>query len=340
MFDRLFEMKEKKRRKEILEGCKKESCGSKKEACGSKKESCSSKKEACGSKNEAGYCIYCNSNPCKCEIEEESRMNSYAKKAKGAMTSIEKKLKKKKALRESLVCEVLKHILNESLGLQAINTNEYNLMKENLVNAFVKDKGAENLLETFKCTSVPLCEAAIICEEYHDKILIFVDEADDSECIVDSEEKKNFYKDLKKIDFGNVSTAIKARVMSAIASYQQSNANLKSDLAEVSKQAEEKIAKATTEAAKESISSRANAKLNELKRKKKKGILECMVQNIAKAALLDENMQSYKDENGKLDMFKINENAKVMYTFLEMLNTTKLEKIDEAYIKDVIKSLQ
>lgn len=349
MFDTLFE-KGTVRRKNISEGCKKESCGTKKEACGTKRESCGTKKEACGTKKEScknegckkeqGYCNYCKSNPCKCEIETENLMRAVSKKASGYMNGIQKKLDKRKALREALVSEVLKKILNESLGLQAINTTEYNLMKENLVVSFVKEKGAENLLETFKGTSVPLCEASLLCEDYQDKILLFVDEADDSECIVDSDEKKNFYNDLNKIDFSSISTAIKARVMGAISSYQQSNINLKSDLTEETQKAEEKITGAKTESVKESIEMKTKAKLNSIKKNKKKNILECMVYNISKAALLNENMSSYRDENGKLDMFKINENAKVMYTFLEMLNTTKLEKIDESYIRDVLKSLE
>ena len=45
-------------------------------------------------------------------------------------------------------------------------------------------------------------------------------------------------------------------------------------------------------------------------------------------------------EGGHLDMGKIVDRTKLMYTFLEMLNTTKIEKIDENYIANVVSSFK
>ena len=43
---------------------------------------------------------------------------------------------------------------------------------------------------------------------------------------------------------------------------------------------------------------------------------------------------------GHLDMDKIVDRTRLMYTFMEMLNTTRLDTIDESYIKDTIINLK
>ena len=50
----------------------------------------------------------------------------------------------------------------------------------------------------------------------------------------------------------------------------------------------------------------------------------------------DENLlNKYKTSEGKLNMDSIMESAKVTYTFLEMLNTTKM--VDKNYLLNIIK---
>ena len=49
--------------------------------------------------------------------------------------------------------------------------------------------------------------------------------------------------------------------------------------------------------------------------------------------------ESFIEEHGQLDVDMIVETAKVMYGFLEAVNTLQLEKVDEAYIKNVLENM-
>ena len=66
-------------------------------------------------------------------------------------------------------------------------------------------------------------------------------------------------------------------------------------------------------------------------------VLESMITRLSKAALTDSRLKEmYVQENGKLDIDSIVEDCTVMYAFLEMLQTSKIQNIDEAYIKNVL----
>ena len=49
--------------------------------------------------------------------------------------------------------------------------------------------------------------------------------------------------------------------------------------------------------------------------------------------------ESYIEEHGQLDMDHIVETAKIMYGFMETVNTLQLEKVDETYIKNVLENM-
>lgn len=48
----------------------------------------------------------------------------------------------------------------------------------------------------------------------------------------------------------------------------------------------------------------------------------------------------YMTESGKLDMPAVYESARVMYGFLETLNTLQLEKVDKEYIKEILDNMK
>lgn len=70
-------------------------------------------------------------------------------------------------------------------------------------------------------------------------------------------------------------------------------------------------------------------------------IFEMMVRQLSEGILNDAGAinEEYTDENGKINMDTVVEVAKCVYGFLEFVNTCQLERVDEAYIKHVIKSI-
>lgn len=279
-----------------------------------------------------GYCKLCKSSPCKCNLGSKVAGN-----IKSATDKVKKRLDVRKSLKEALVGEVLYHILDESLGIQLDNSVSYNVMKRNLVESFVSEKGAQTIMDKLQEITPALYEAQSLCEEYLDKMLGYVNE---EEYFIDPDEKANFYKDLKSIDFSDITALIKTRVGSAIDDFTQSNATLKAEIEDVMNNSKQKADSASSEDMKSAYESFAIREQNRLRDSKVKNIFESMFLNISSAALLNENMNAYIKEDGKLDNYKILDNTKVMYSFLEMLNLTRLEKIDENYVKDVIKSLK
>ena len=58
--------------------------------------------------------------------------------------------------------------------------------------------------------------------------------------------------------------------------------------------------------------------------------------NITKDTVLREQ---YLEENGQMDTSLVVETAKVMYGFMETLNTLQLEKVDAKYIEKVLNEM-
>lgn len=70
-------------------------------------------------------------------------------------------------------------------------------------------------------------------------------------------------------------------------------------------------------------------------------IFEKMTRELSKGIVKDLNLlESYQSEDGKLDQDLVMETARVMYGFLETVNTLQLEMVDEKYLQEVIESIQ
>ena len=66
-----------------------------------------------------------------------------------------------------------------------------------------------------------------------------------------------------------------------------------------------------------------------------------MVRNLSEVALTNEEAKKeFLAENGHLDVEKIVESVRCMYTLLEMVGTIQLEKVDQQYIEDTLKSIK
>ena len=77
-------------------------------------------------------------------------------------------------------------------------------------------------------------------------------------------------------------------------------------------------------------------KINDITNNRPLSIMEMFARNLNKDIIRDESLkENYIEEDGSLDIDTIVESAKVLYGFLETLNTIQLKKIDENYIKSI-----
>lgn len=84
----------------------------------------------------------------------------------------------------------------------------------------------------------------------------------------------------------------------------------------------------------------ARRKINNITENRPVTVMEKMTR-ILSGNIIKDNVvkEQFIDENGKVDFDSIIESSKVMYGFLETLNTLQLEKVNEAYITKVLKEM-
>ena len=81
-------------------------------------------------------------------------------------------------------------------------------------------------------------------------------------------------------------------------------------------------------------------KIKDITENRTLSVLEKMSRNLTAGIVKDHVIrEQYTDENGKLDVSAAFESAKVMYGFLETLNTLQLEKVDAKYIENVLSNM-
>ena len=69
-------------------------------------------------------------------------------------------------------------------------------------------------------------------------------------------------------------------------------------------------------------------------------IRSCQLLNVTNIVKDESVRERYMTENGTLDVDLAVESAKVMYGFLETLNTIQIEKVDEKYIANIINGMK
>lgn len=81
-------------------------------------------------------------------------------------------------------------------------------------------------------------------------------------------------------------------------------------------------------------------KINNITENRPLNIFEAMTRNLSRSIVKTESMrEQFLNEDGNIDTTSIVESARVMYGFLETINTLQLEKVNEAYIKDVLDNM-
>jgi hypothetical protein len=61
---------------------------------------------------------------------------------------------------------------------------------------------------------------------------------------------------------------------------------------------------------------------------------------MAESVMKNENLKKQFTEDGKVNINKVVENCEIMYTLLEMVNTTEMIRVNESYIKELINSFK
>lgn len=188
-------------------------------------------------------------------------------------------------------------------------------------------------------------------EEDDNSVVIVDDDEDEEESLEDDDENKDkVFEDLdKEEDVQKAVELIRKRVADAEETFIKNNAedkkkidDLLGKISDNVKTVEDMGDENSTESkiAKESATMN-NRKIKDITENRPLTIFEKMTRELGSSIVRNVSIrEQYLDENGSLDSGSIVESARVMYGFLETLNTLKLEKVDEKYITKVLEEIR
>ena len=257
--------------------------------------------------------------------------------------------------KESLLTECMMKIYTESLkGMDKRDK----MIARNLITRFVQENGAENLIMNFRTKNILLSEVSRICKKYYDKILESCDKkcecgdnniSAEKEYSIAPEIRDNFYSDLEDLNTVDAASEIKQRVGEGLEDFINSNSAAQLEYQDTIKATQEAIDdvngdktkdEATKEAYIQEATFEAKRKINQLRRDKPKNVFTLMVEALTTKALVDESYKKQYINESKVNMDKIVEDATLIYTMLEMVNTTEMVYVDEQFIINYLENLR
>lgn len=248
--------------------------------------------------------------------------------------------------RDYFLAESINMILQESLNEDTSEENR-NYGKA-LVESFVKENTSLKLLSEFSARSLFLANIAEIVKEAHQQVVHSCKEGDDRSLKISKTVNDDFFDKLIGLKDDQITEKINQRVCDSLENYVQANVNDKLDLEELAEKTKEKIEniKARNQEEKEKIAEsytlQYNKQVNAIKQRanRKVSVFEQMMHSTTRSIVSDKPLlESFTNESGKLDVERIKDKVTVMYTFLEMVNTTKIAKVDEKYIANIFKNM-
>lgn len=241
--------------------------------------------------------------------------------------------------KKDLLSECVFVLLDKATGY-SFNEAQASIMKRNMVSSFINENGVDTLLNAMKSNSYVLAEFSRLVTKYTKIVTEKADKENTDTFCIDPEDRDNFFDELNTDDVEDVARVIKMRVSDSVDQFVQSNVQQKEELKEIIQNSKEKIDAARTEDVKESYGLIAKKAMTNLREKKKNNVLEAMIINVCESAMKNDELKQVYTVEGKLDMDTVVENCTIMYAFLETLHTSKLFKVDETYIKDVLEQLK
>jgi len=250
-------------------------------------------------------------------------------------------------IKEAFMAECIYKLYKESVGFPM--TSRDKVVSRNLVNKFVVENGAGNLINSFATKNLILSEFSRITKKYYDRVLEGFDCCDDSVEnwgqiggeTLDQNTVDDFYKELEDVDAADAAKAIKDRVADAITNFIDTNTANKIEYEEIIKHAQDKVhaIDGSDDVVAESYLSLAKRKINEKKATRDNSVFGYMVEALTTSVFKDEALKSHFMHEGAVDMDGIVNSAQLIYTMLEMVNTTNMANVNEEFIDEYLTNL-
>lgn len=251
--------------------------------------------------------------------------------------------------------DVKKTLLTEALGriykgsIFHITDREAALC-DSLLGSYIESTGVDTILKNMRFSKSGLLVNIYEAEqEAFDDITKDANAEDVTSQTIDPKAIEDFWDNIdKNNDIDDVTNMIRLRVSNAEEDFVNKNQADKEDIKTILKDTAERVqnAKASndndySEAVEESEMRIAKDKIYNIQHESYHNVFDRMVRNISEAVLKDQVIkEQFSLDNGRLDMDKIVESARCMYTLLEMVSSLKIEKVDSEYIEAALKSIK
>lgn len=228
-----------------------------------------------------------------------------------------------------------------------INSREM-VICENLIDQYIDDNDPVKILQKMKYSRNGFLRViAEAAKKHHSKITKNAKVGDIGTQTVSQTDLTDFWKEIDKSEnVEDITNLIRLRVSNAEEEFVNKNKEDKEDIKTILANTAERIKSAQASndndysAATEAYETKlAKEKIYNINYNRHHNVFDRIVRNLSKSVLLHEDLRNEYTEDNKLDMSKIIESARCMYTLLEMVGTLQLEDIDTEYIEETLKSI-
>lgn len=249
--------------------------------------------------------------------------------------------------KSGLVSSALYKVYKESFKDEFLSESDIKLMK-NLVVQFVTEQGPSKLMNEWKYKNMVLAEMGKLCKDTYQTILDTISESENKKDDDNNQEAKDvlkldkssidsFYDNLALMDTSQASDLINNRTQDALNDFIDQNAKIRQDCNQIIDQAKERIEAAKSQEQIDQIQDESARQIKEITNfRTNKNPFHYMVESLTKSVFSDPNLKARYIHESSVNMDEVVHNAKIIYQFLETVNT--LEIVDENYIKNYIMS--
>lgn len=260
-------------------------------------------------------------------------------------------------------------LVNPVLNEQMANTHERNVAK-NMINNFITEHNVYNMISDWKHKSIYLAEMAFCIEDTYKSILESADEkikeglSDQDAYEIEDKDIDNFIYNIKDTIPKDITKLIADRVEDSVNDFVDSNKKNKYEIKKIYDAAKEKIDSLNNSeddtsnypsddddelqnSQENTVKEEYNYIIGRAKRKEQKlletptNVFDTMTRIILESVhSLDILKESYSNKYNKIDLGKVINDTKTMYTFLECLNTLNIVDMNEDSIQGILEDMK
>lgn len=279
--------------------------------------------------------------------EEKNMLNDFVTAYGGKLQKANYLADFKEAVQEEFLVEALYNgLLKPVLESQYLGTSQQKFGKE-LIRKFVTEQGTNRLLRDFKYRNIYLSEMAYLVNKETESVL----ENCEKKCKEGLSEKdaygietgniNNLVLDVKETIPNDITSLIKNRVEDSLVDFVDNSKKNKAEINSIYDNANTKISMANGD---EELQQEATAfaKRREYEILNRDcNLLEAMSELMLESAYTIEPLKKYYlNESGKVDFKRVLDDTKVMYSFLECLNTLNIIPVTEEYINNMLNDMK